>query len=61
MNYWIARDQDGELYLYDNEPNWEPDVLCFMPNGCSWEVPKSFARIGRGDKRKVKLTIEVIK
>ena len=42
---WIARDKDGELYVYTNKPDFNSDKEVFEPNSveddCSF-LPKDF-------------------
>ncbi len=63
MDYWVARDEDDILYLYNAEPSWLEDLMIFTPsdnNECmiiEGDIHPEFADLKAGEKHPVNLTI----
>lgn len=52
---WVARDPDGDLYLFDNEPEMECGVFTIMGIGGYMILPSEFCpTLKPGQKAEVK-------
>ncbi len=57
--YWIARDEDNELWLLEEEPELNKDGFWVVHTGNIWEVEEDhYLNVGRGEKEEVELTLE---
>jgi len=63
MRAWIARDADGDLYLYDKEPEWNDWQSQFVNSAVSQAMSLDgdlFSDLPNGHKQQIELTARPI-
>lgn len=61
MNVWIARDEDGGLFMFNREPEWSSVIGEWSPTeggGCSpWPNDEMFSEVTNGQCRAAKVEL----
>jgi hypothetical protein len=63
---WLSRDADGSYWASRQEPVlriWGDSVAWVNDNGpiFPWEVPNSLPTVRKGTKRRIRVTVEVLR